>query len=70
MMTYLIAMLIILLMLLGWVSVQHLTRAFAAQHPEFGPAREEGRGCGSHCGCSGGHCLRKNAVSEDADTDG
>ena len=48
---YLTAMAIILLLLLGWIAVQHLARAFAARHPEFGPAREEGGGCGAGCGC-------------------
>jgi hypothetical protein len=59
MITYLFAMAIILLMLLGWVLVQHLARLYASRHPEFGPAREEGGGCGQHCGCSAGHCERE-----------
>ena len=42
-----IAALIILGMLSGWIAVQHLARWFAAKHPEFGPAREEGEGCGA-----------------------
>lgn len=50
MMTYLITVGLILLMLMGWVTVQYLARAYATKHPEFGPAREEGGGCGtSHC---------------------
>jgi hypothetical protein len=49
---YLLAMAIILLIMLGWVAVQFLARAYAARHPEFGPAREEGSGCGAHCRCS------------------
>ena len=52
--TYAIAMLIILALLGGWVIVQHITRSFAERHPEFGPAREEGGGCG------GIFCLCKN----------
>lgn len=44
-MTYLLSILIVFGMLAGWVVVQHLGRAFAARHPEFGPAREEGSGC-------------------------
>ncbi|MCP4699368.1 MAG: chemotaxis protein [Gammaproteobacteria bacterium] len=57
MLTYLIAMGIILLVLLGWVAVQHLARAFAAKHPEF-PVRDEGGGCGRQCSCIGNHCAR------------
>lgn len=68
MITYLFAMAIILLALLGWVAVQHLARLYAARHPEFGPAREEGGGCGSRCGCSGEQqCHRDrqtNSVNE------
>ncbi|MEN8130997.1 MAG: chemotaxis protein [Pseudomonadota bacterium] len=58
MITYLFAMAVILLVLLGWVAVQHLARLYAARHPEFGPAREEGGGCGGLCGCSGETCQR------------
>jgi len=56
---YLIAMGGILLLLLGWVGVQHLARELARRHPQFGPAREEGGGCGSGCSCSSkGECRR------------
>jgi len=41
-----ISVLIVFAMLVGWVMVQHISRRFAARHPEFGPAREEGAGCG------------------------
>ena len=51
---------VILLVLLGWIGVQHVARCFAAKHPEFGPAREEGSGCGAGCGCTGGNCSRRN----------
>jgi hypothetical protein len=57
---YLLAMGVILLLLLGWITVQQLARLYARRHPEFGPAREEGGGCGSHCGCHGGECRNKN----------
>jgi hypothetical protein len=51
---------LILLMLLGWIAVQHAARSYAARHPEFGPAKEEGGGCGSGCSCSaGGQCTNK-----------
>ena len=59
MLDYLIAMGLILLMLLGWIGVQHCSRAFAARHPELGPAREEGGGCGGSCGCGAGSCEKR-----------
>ncbi len=57
---FLIAMLVILCMLLGWIAVQQFSRAFARRHPEFGPAREEGGGCGSSCGCHGKTSCKRN----------
>lgn len=57
---YLLAMGLILLLLLGWIAVQQMARLYARRHPEFGPAREEGGGCGSSCGCHGGKCQSKN----------
>jgi len=60
---YLIAMGGILLVLLGWVGVQRLVREFARRHPEFGPAREEGSGCGSSCSCSAqSQCSRRQGT--------
>ncbi|MEW5902931.1 MAG: chemotaxis protein [Pseudomonadota bacterium] len=54
-MKYLITLLLMPMLVLLWVAVQHAARRFAARHPEFGPAREEGEeGCGG-CG-GGGHC--------------
>lgn len=47
-----------LLLMLGWITIQQLARLFAARHPEFGPASEEGGGCGKNCGCHGGSCMR------------
>ena len=44
---------LILLALLGWIRVQQAARDYAARHPEFGPAKEEGGGCG---GCGAGGC--------------
>lgn len=50
------AAVIIALALGGWLLVQAAARRFAARHPEFGPAREEGGGCG---GCADrGTCER------------
>ena len=46
--------------LLSWLAVQHLARAFAKRHPEWGPYQEKA-GCGSACRCSnGGTCKRAN----------
>ena len=56
MLDMLIAAGVILLVLLGWLRVQQGARDFAERHPEFGPAREEGKGCN----CTGGQCSRRN----------
>ncbi len=45
---------IIFSILIGWVLVQQAARKYAAKHPEFGPAKEEGLGCGKTCGCKTG----------------
>jgi hypothetical protein len=50
----LIAFLIIFGVLAAWIGVQYMSRAYAARHPEFGPAREDGEGCG------GFFCLCKD----------
>ena len=48
-----------LTLLIGWLVIQHLARIFARRHPELGPLREEGQGCGSSCGCHGkGSCKK------------
>lgn len=49
--TYIIAMLIILGLLAGWIGVQHWYRSFSAKHPEFGPVPEENTSCGMFCFC-------------------
>ncbi len=48
-MTYLLSILIIFGLFAGWAAVQQYARRFAARHPELGPAREEGSGCGFPC---------------------
>jgi hypothetical protein len=68
MVDFVIASVAILVLLCGWLFVQQLARRFAAQHPEFGPAREEGSGCGHSCLCTGGSCDRSTRGS-DAATD-
>jgi hypothetical protein len=60
MLDMLIAAGVILLILLGWIRVQQGARDFAERHPELGPAREEGSGCGSCCNCAGGRCTRRD----------
>lgn len=56
-MKYLMVMAIMVALVFAWVAVQRLARQYAAEHPEFGPLREDGKegcgGCGSHCS---GHC--------------
>jgi len=57
---YLVAMSLIFVALLFWIFVQKLSKKIAAQHPEFGPAREEGGGCGSgSCNCSNKESCKK-----------
>ena len=48
---YLVSMLVILVLFGVWLAVQHFARRFAARHPELGPRREEGMGCGIGCKC-------------------
>jgi hypothetical protein len=63
--TYAITILVILGLLAGWVGVQHLSRSFAARHPEFGPAREEGGGCGGlFCLCKDKQACPKQALKK------
>ena len=55
---FIIAIVGIMLLLSGWLFVQFLARWYAARHPEFGPAREEGGGCG-HCLCGANGCDKR-----------
>lgn len=58
-----IAVAVILCLLAVWIGIQHLGRAFARRHPEFGPAREEGGGCGFFCLCKGPEaCPRRTTL--------
>lgn len=61
-MNYLLAIALILLLLLGWVVVQQVYRLFARRHPELGPFRKEGGGCGC---CSGGACGGGACATDD-----
>ncbi|MGD8593792.1 MAG: hypothetical protein PVF82_13205 [Gammaproteobacteria bacterium] len=64
MLNYLLAIGFVLALLLCWCAVQKWARHYARRHPEFGPAREEGGGCGLTCQCSNpceeSQCRRKN----------
>ncbi|MBK1877547.1 hypothetical protein [Pelagicoccus mobilis] len=64
-----ISVTVILLLMLGWILVQHLSRLFAARHPELGPAREEGGSC-LLCLCGkNGNCPKKENISPTKDTE-
>jgi hypothetical protein len=56
MLTYLITIGLIFGLLSAWIVVQQAAKIYARRHPEFGPCREEGSGCGS---CSGGSCGKR-----------
>jgi|GEM_PF-345256 len=59
---FITACILIFCLMAGWVIIQYLARAFAAKHPELGPAREEGGGCGGlfcHCATPAADCKRK-----------
>lgn len=62
--TYLVAIGLILILLLAWVTVQQLYKLFARRHPELGPFRSEGSGCG--CCSQGGACGGGACDSTDA----
>lgn len=56
----------ILVLLLGWIAVQKVARAFARRHPEFGVYREAGTGCGTgKCACvSADYCRKRDATHQ------
>jgi len=47
----LITIIIIFSILITWVLIQQVARKYASKHPELGPMKEEGLGCGKTCGC-------------------
>ncbi len=51
MLNFFIAFAVIFFLLTVWILVQQFARNYAASHPEFGPMKEEGLGCGKNCGC-------------------
>ncbi len=59
-MIYLKTVLLVLAMFAAWLVVRAFARWYATRHPEFGPLREEGEGCG--CGnhkCGTSACKRE-----------
>ena len=59
MVTYLVTIGLILAIMLIGIFVQRAYERFAHRHPELGPFREPGKGCGScsgGSGCSTGSC--------------
>ena len=56
----LITITIIFSVLMAWVLIQQSARKFAAKHPELGPVKEEGLGCGKTCGCKKGSCSQED----------
>lgn len=52
---YLAAIGAIVVLLGAMIFVERLYKHFAARHPELGPYRKEGAGCGM-CGGDGGSC--------------
>ena len=60
MFTLFITIIIIFLLLIAWVLVQQAARKYAASHPELGPVKEEGLGCGKTCGCKPGICNKED----------
>jgi hypothetical protein len=63
--TYAITVLIILGLMAGWMGVQQLARSFAARHPELGPAKEEGGGCGGlFCLCKEKQACPRQALKK------
>jgi len=61
---YLLAIGLVMILLVGWCTVQNWARNYARRHPEFGPAREDGGGCGLSCQCTNSDdkskCQHKN----------
>jgi hypothetical protein len=60
MINFLIAFGVIFSLMLGWILVQQAARKLATKYPEYGPAKEEGLGCGKSCGCQANRCENKD----------
>lgn len=64
MVKFVLASLVILAVLVGWLYVQELYRRFAQRHPDLGPYRKVG-GCDGSCSCSQGSCPTTQPGSAD-----
>ncbi len=64
MVDFILAIALIMTILGGWILVQKLARDYAARHPEFGPAKEEGSSCGKGCLCRNGSCANRQATDQ------
>lgn len=63
--TYIVAMLIILGLLSGWIGVQHLARSFNARHPELNLSVEGESSCGMFCFCkNASKCPRRKEAQK------
>jgi len=60
MINLLVTIAIIFILLMAWVLIQQAARKFAANHPDLGPVKEEGLGCGKTCGCKVGSCKQED----------
>jgi hypothetical protein len=57
----------LLLLLAGWVAIQSAARRTAERHPECGPFREAGGGCGGGKGCCSSTCPERTNGGRAAD---
>jgi len=58
-MIYVQTILIVMALMTAFILVRNAARRYAERHPEFGPLREEGEGCG--CGnhkCGEAQCKK------------
>ena len=55
---FLITFAALLLIMIGWLGVQHLYRNFARNNPECGPFREDGGNSACKCCASREHCTQ------------
>ncbi len=61
MINLIVTILIIFSVLIAWVLIQQVARKYAADHPEMGPVKEEGLGCGKTCGCKTS-CKKEDSI--------
>jgi hypothetical protein len=63
---YLTAVAAILVILVGWITVQQLARRFASRHPEWQESAVASGGCGGGCLCGSGGSAGKGACKRQA----